>query len=158
MAYWRARTPRERLIVVVAGALLTIGLCLWLAQSVERSRTVLRTAVPALRAQAELLEQRAAEYQRLRSAPRATASQGDMRSLVQAQTAAAGLTRALTGIEAAEAGRVKIGFGAVLFADWLDMVAALDAQRIYVEACRVEALATPGLVNVTATLVRPNSQ
>ena len=45
-------------------------------------------------------------------------------------------------------------FGAVAFADWLNWVASLTSQQVRLDACRIEALSTPGLVSVTATLVR----
>jgi len=49
-------------------------------------------------------------------------------------------------------------FGAVGFADWLNWVAGLTSQQVRLDACRVEALSTPGLVSVTATLVRVKRQ
>jgi general secretion pathway protein M len=157
-SWWQARAPRERVMLAAGAIVLALGLGFTLMQSVERSRASLRIAVPALRAQAALLEQRAAEFARWRAAPRATASPGDLRTLLQAQAAAAGLGRVLTGLEAVDAAQVKVVFGAVAFADWLEWVAGLEAQQVRVEACRIEALATPGLVNVTATLVRPQAQ
>ena len=154
---WQARAPRERLLIALAAMLLGGALVLWFAGTVERSRTGLRAAVPALRAQADLLEQQAVEYERLRATPVAAAS-ADLRALVQAQAGAAGLSRALVSTEAANANQVKVVFGAVAFADWLNWVAALETQRVRLEACRIEALATPGLISVTATLVRPQRQ
>ncbi len=157
-AWWQARAPRERLLVAVTGAVVAGALGVWFVHSVERSRGELRTAVPALRAQAELLEQHALEYERLRAAPGATAAPTDLRALVQAQAGAAGLSRALVSIEGADARQVKIVFGAVAFADWLNWVASLEAQRVHLETCRIEALATPGLISVAATLARPQLQ
>jgi general secretion pathway protein M len=49
-------------------------------------------------------------------------------------------------------------FGAVPFADWLGWVAALQAQNVSLDAARVEALAAPGMVSVTATLGRPTAR
>jgi type II secretory pathway component PulM len=46
----------------------------------------------------------------------------------------------------------------VPFADWLDWVVALRAQHIRLEAARVEALQTPGLVSVTASFARPQAR
>lgn len=157
-AVWQARAPRERLLIALAAMLLGGALVLWFAGTVERSRTGLRAAVPALRAQADLLEQQAFEYERLRATPAAVAAPTDLRALVQAQAGAAGLSRALVSAEAADANQLKVVFGAVAFADWLNWVAALETQRVRLEACRIEALATPGLISVTATLVRPQRQ
>lgn len=145
-------------MVAAAAAVLAAGLSLWLLQAVERSRAELRTAVPALRTQADLLEQRAVEFERLRAAPAATVSPTDMRALVQAQAGAAGLAGALVSTESADANHLKVVFSAVAFADWLAWVAALEPHRVHVDACRIEALSTPGLVSITATLVRPHQQ
>ena len=156
--YWLARAPRERVLIAVSAALLVGGLSLWLVQAVDRSRAELLTSVPALRARADLLERQAVEFERLRAAPAVTVSQGDLRALVQAQAGAAGLSRAVVSAEAADANLVKVVFGAVAFADWLEWVAGLEAQHIHLDACRIEALAAPGMVSIAATLARPKPQ
>jgi general secretion pathway protein M len=156
--YWQARTPPERLIISIAVFVLGGALCLWLVHTVDRSRTELRNSLPALRARAGLLDQHAVEFERLRAAPAVTVSQSDLRALVQAQAGAAGLSRALVSAEAADVDQVKVVFGAVAFADWLDWVAGLEAQHIHLDACRIEALAAPGMVSITATLARPKQQ
>ena len=61
-------------------------------------------------------------------------------------------------METPEPGRVQVSFGAVAFSDWLGWVGALQAQQLRVETCRVEAMTTPGLVNVTVTLVRTGAR
>ena len=158
-AVWQARPRGERLLIATSAAVLAIGLCLWLVYAVDRSRMELRaTVVPVLRERAGLLERQAAEYQRLRAMPAATVSPTDIRALVQAQAGAAGLSKALQSVEAAGADQVKIVFGAILFADWLNWVQNLESQHIHLEACRIEALAAPGLVSVAATLARPGQR
>ena len=156
--YWQARAPREQLIIAVSAAVLGGALCVWLVHTVDRSRTELRNSVPALRARAELLAQQAVEFERLRAAPAVTMSKSDLRALVQAQAGAAGLSRALVSAEAVDINQVKVVFGAVAFADWLDWVAGLEAQHIHLDACRIEALAAPGMVSIAATLARPKQQ
>jgi general secretion pathway protein M len=139
-------------------AVLAAALYLWLVQSAERARAQLRTGVTTLRAQATRLQQQAAEIEHLRAAPAISASQIDLRTLVQTQTGAAGLSRALVRIDALDADQVVVVFGAVAFADWLNWIAGLKSQHARLAACRIEALSTPGLVNVTATLVRAKPQ
>ena len=155
---WRSRAPRERAVIAVLAVLLGFALYAWLLQSATRARTQLRTSVAMLQTQAAGVEQQAAEYERLRAAPALTASKTDLRTLVQAQAGAAGLARALGRIDAQNADQVVVAFGAVPFADWLGWIASLQAQQIRVEACRIEALATAGLVSVTATLARAKPQ
>lgn len=151
---WESRAPRERTVVAVLTAALGVVLYLWLVQSADRARGQLTTTVTTLRAQAARLEQQAAEYERLRATPPATASSTDLRALVQAQAGAAGLSRALQRIDAPDANQVQVVLGAVAFADWLNWVASLQSQQVRLDTCRIEALSTAGLVSVTATFTR----
>jgi len=155
---WHSRAPRERVVIAVLAVLAGVASYVLLVQTADRAHARLRASVPALRAQAARLEQRAGDLERLRSAPPAAASKTDLRSLVQAQAGAAGLSRALVRIDAPDANQVVVVFGAVAFADWLNWVAGLTAQQVRLDVCRVEALSTPGLVSVTATLVRSTGQ
>lgn len=155
---WQSRAPRERVVIAVLTVLAGLASYAWLVQSADRAHTRLRASVPALRAQAALLELQAAELARLRAAPPPSVSQTDLRTLVQAQAGATGLSRALVRIDAPDANQVVVVFGAVAFADWLNWVASLKPQQVRLDACRVEALSTPGLVSVTATLVRSRHQ
>lgn len=151
---WESRAPRERLIIAALVVVLGVALYVWLVQSAGLARVQLLASVTTLRAQAAPLEQQALEYLRLRAAPAATASTTDLHTLVQARIGAAGLASALVSIDAAGANQVKVVFASVPFADWLAWVAGLQAQQIRLDACRIESLPTPGLVSVTATLVR----
>ena len=151
---WESRSPRERAVIAALAVLLGVALYVWLVQSAGRASAQLHTSVTTLRAQAARLDQQALEYVRLRAAPAATASPTDLRTLVQAQAGAAGLSRALVRIDAPDADHVVAVFGAVAFADWLNWIAGLKAQQVRLDAGRIEALSTPGLVSVTATLVR----
>ena len=155
---WTSRAPRERLVIAVLAAVLGAAAYLGLLYSADRARAQLGVRVAALRTQAALLEQRAAEHQRLRAAPAPTASPTDLRTLVRERVDAAQLSGALTLLEAPDAEHVRIAFGAMSFAAWLDWIAALQTQHVRLEAARIEALAAPGLVSVTATLARPGPQ
>ena len=57
-----------------------------------------------------------------------------------------------------DADQVVAVFGAVAFADWLNWISTLKSQQVRLDTCRIEALSTPGLVSVTATLVRAKPQ
>jgi general secretion pathway protein M len=151
---WSSRAPRERLVIAVLAAIVGVALYLALVQSAYRAHQRLTPAVAALRAQAGLLEQQAAEFERLRSLPAAPAGQADLRSLVQGQIGSAGLARALVRIDASSADQVQVGFGAMPFTDWLALVSSLQQQRVRLESCRIEAGSTPGIVSVAATFIR----
>ena len=155
---WESRAPRERAVIVALAALLGVVLYGWLVQSAGQARVQLRTSVTTLRAQAVRLDQQALEYGRLRVAPAAAVSPTDLRTLVQAGVGDAGLARALVRIDAPDADQVVVVFGAVAFADWLNWIAGLKSQHVRLDACRIEALSTLGLVSVTATLVRAKRQ
>jgi len=151
---WESRAPRERVVIAALAAVLGAASYLLVLHSADRGRGQLRTSVATLRTQASLLDQQAAEHERLRATPAPPASPTDLRALVQARADAARLSGALTRIDAPDADHVLIAFGAVSFADWLGWVAALQAQQVRIETARVEALAAPGMVSATATLTR----
>jgi general secretion pathway protein M len=155
---WQSRAPRERIALAVLAAILCAALYLWLLHSADRARGQLRASVATLRTQAALLEQQAAEYQRLQAMPAPTASPTDLRTLVQARADAERLSGALTRIDAPDADHVRIAFGAVPFADWVGWVADLQGQHVRLETARIEALAAPGLVSITATFARSRAQ
>lgn len=151
---WESRAPRER--AIIAALAMVVGVLLYIAfvQTAWRARAQLRTGVTTLRAQANVLEQQAAEIERLRAAPAVAASQTDLRTLVQAQADAAGLSRALVRIDAPDPDVVVVVFGALAYSDWNNWIVSLKPQHVRLDACRIEALSTPGLVSVTATLAR----
>lgn len=151
---WQSRAPLERAIIALLAVLLATVLYAWLVWSAGQAREQLRTSVLVLEKQAALLDSQALEYARLRATPPATTSPGDLRPLVQARVADAGLAPALTSIDAVDANQVRVVFGALPFADWLAWVANLQAQQVRLDHCRIEALSTPGMVGVSATFMR----
>jgi general secretion pathway protein M len=153
---WLSRAPRERVVIAVLAAIVGIASYALLVHSADRGRSQLRASIATLRTQAVLLDQQAAEHQRLRAAPAPAASAADLRGVVQGRADAARL--ALTRIDAADAEHVRVTLGAVAFADWLALVIALQAQHVRLEAARLEALAAPGLVSVNATFARSRLQ
>lgn len=155
---WESRAPRERKIIAVMAAVLVVALYVWVVQSAGQARLRLRASVMTLQDQATRVDQQAAELGRLRGAPALSVSQTNLRTLVQDHAGAAGLSRALVSIDAPNPDQVVMVFGAVAFADWLEWIDGLKSQHVRIEACRVEALSTPGLVSVTATLVRAGSR
>lgn len=155
---WQSRSPRDRLIITTFLLVFGAALYVWLVLSGGRARLHLRTSVMALRAQAEYLDRQASEYQRLRVTPLPAKSPTDLRTLVQSRIADTVLARSLVRIDASDADQVVVVFDALAFTDWLNWIHSLKSQRIRLDACRIEALATTGLVSVTATLVRAKAQ
>lgn len=156
--FWDTWALQERVIIAVVAALMGVALYLWLVHAADGARRQLRSVVTSLHAEASRLDQNAAEIERLRAARATPASRTELRTLVQAQAAALGLSRALVRIDAPDPNQVRVAFGAVPFTDWLAWVITLQSQRIRLDACRIEALSTPGIVSATATLVRAEQQ
>jgi type II secretory pathway component PulM len=153
-AFWNSATPRQRRAAGVIAVVASLALYGWVVWSAEHARGQLEAGLADLREQAARLERSAAEHERLRAVPRAPESSTDMGALLRTSMDAAGLARAVVKIEAQDGHRMRLVFGAVAYADWLAWIERLQAHRIRVETCRIEALASPGLVNATATLVR----
>lgn len=155
---WQSRTPWQRAFIAGLAVLLGIALYAWFLRTAGHARAQLHTSVTSLQAQAARLDQDAIEVERLRAAPGATASPSDLRTLVEARLAAAGLARAQVRLETTDSEHVVVVFGAVAFADLLGWIAGMQAQQVRVDAGRIEALAAPGLVSATATLARPKQK
>jgi type II secretory pathway component PulM len=77
-----------------------------------------------------------------------------LRRLLESQNNATGLSGAVVRMDSTGPDDVSVAFGAVAFADWLTLIQKLQAQHVRLESSRIEALATPGLVSVTATFTR----
>ena len=152
-AAWKSRTPRARALIAALGVLLAAALLAWLVQTATEARSRLRPRVTTLQGQLARINQQAMEIERLRAAPPVAVSQSDLRALVQSQIGA-GLSSALVRIDAPDPDQVEVVFGAVPFADWLKWIDGLKAQQVRVATSRIEVLTSPGMVSVTATLVR----
>lgn len=158
-AAWESRDARERTILIVIAGLIALVAVVWVFGTAQRARSVLRSVtVPELRERAGIFEREAAEYERLRAAPKVAPSKTELRGMVQAQAGAAGLSRAVQSVDAIDPDHVKVVLGGAGFSDWLALAVNLEAQQVRVESCRIEALSAPGLVNVTAVLARASRQ
>lgn len=151
---WESRAPRERVIVAVLALTLGAALYGWLVHSGGQAHVRLQASVATLRAQAAGLELQAVEIERLRVAPLPPASTTDLRALVEVHIEKAGLSHALAKIDAPDANQMVVAFGPVEFSTWLTWVGGLKSQQVRLSACRIEALPAPGMVSVTATLLR----
>jgi len=157
-SFWQARDKRERQLLAALAALLLLAAYAWLVIGVGKARSELSASLASLRIQAARLERDAGEIQSLRQRSVAKTAALDLRALAQAQAGAAGLTRALQRVDAPSSNQVQVVFAAVAFADWLVWLNGMQAQQLRLESCRLEALATPGLVSVTAGLSRSAQQ
>lgn len=158
LSLWNSCSPGKKWAIAIAIAVVVVMLYLWLLQSASQTRPRLQASVAALRTQASQLEQQAVEYARLRATPAPVAAQTDLRTVVQSHVESSGLAQTMFQIDAQDVNQVRVTFGATSFAAWLTWAQSLQSQQVRVEACRIETLATPGLVSITATFVRNQAQ
>ena len=151
---WESRSPRDRIIIGVLAVAVGVLLYVALVQSAQRARAQLSSSLQVLRERALQMDSDANELVRVRAAPAVPVAKTDLRTQLQTQAGVAGFERAVVRMDARDANQVRVVFGSVAFADWLTWVASLQAQHIRIDAGRIEALSTPGLVSVTATFVR----
>jgi len=158
LSFWNSCSAGKKWAIALAIAAVVVMLYLWLLQSASQARARLQASVATLRVQSSQLELHAAEHLRLRAAPAPVASKTDLRTLVQSHVESTGLSHTVLKIDAQDVNRVRVTFGATSFAAWLTWAQSLQSQQVRVEASRIEALATPGLVSITATFVRNQAQ
>lgn len=153
--YWAARSPRERRALIAASLCLGLVLYGWLLQDTIHARQRMLPAVAELQAAALHQDAQADEILSLRATPPLPRSTTDLRQLVQRQVDASGLGGSLVSVELVSARQVKVVFGNVAFADWLNWADTMRAQHLRFAAARIEAQPALGQVSVTATLDRP---
>lgn len=153
-AFWTARSPRERAILVagagVAFALL-LAVLVWLP--LERSRARLALEIPRLAAAIAKLESQAEEVKRVRALPATTPA-----TLAPLATVVPALTRTLPAaqVSAVDDRRVRITSADVAYGTLLEAIAA--AQTTYglrVDSASIDALPAAGRVRAELMLARP---
>ncbi len=151
--FWRARAPRERLVLAGAALLVpALGFAYgWLPM--QREVAQLRQTLPQLRAQARQLQQEAQEVARLKARPAAKPEAGSLASAVEQRTLAMGLRGRIESIAPQDAGRVRVVLPQVAFDAWLGWLGELQARHgVRVDSARIEAGDVAGTVRVDAVL------
>jgi general secretion pathway protein M len=152
--FWRARAPRERLVLAWGSALLVLSLSYaygWLP--VQRDAAQLRQAMPQLRTQAQQLQQDAEEVKRLKAKPAVIQESGGLALAVEQRAIAAGLRERIVSITPQDAGHVRVVLPQVSFDEWTGWLGELHTNHgVRVESARIEAGDEAGMVNVEAVL------
>lgn len=151
-------SPRDRKILFGLTGLLLIILSATTVQSLEKSRVPLQQNILKLRLQSLRLEQQSLQYHYLLGLKTIIPSSTSLDTLLQDHVSHSSLSPSLLRIDVVDAHQVVMVFGAVSFADWIGFVHELKSQHIRVMQCRIEALSTPGRVNISATMVRAASR
>lgn len=156
--FWSTRSPAARVAWLVMLSIGTAVLYAVLVYSAEQSRARLKTGLGELRVKSADMEQQAAEISRLRAAASTAIHSGiDFPKTVQALVDSNGLATTAK-ISQRDAENIEVVLGNLPFAQWLAMARSLQAQQIRIESCKIEGLAVPGMVSVSATLTHPRAR
>jgi general secretion pathway protein M len=152
--FWRARAPRERLVLGGGAALLVLALGYaygWLPM--QRDAAQMRKELPQLRVQARQLQQDAAEVVRLRAQTVVARTVDSLTSIVEQRAVAGGLRERIESITALDTRHVRVVLPQVAFDAWVAWLGELQANDgIRVESARIEAGDTAGVIKVEAVL------
>lgn len=152
--FWRARAPRERVVLAAGAALLALALgyaYAWLPM--QRELVQLRETLPHLRAQAEQIQRDAEEVARLRARPAASQRGGSVTAVVEQRAAASGLREHIATLAAQDDGRVRVVLPRIGFDAWLAWIGELQAAHgVRVESARIESSGEAGMVRIEAVL------
>jgi general secretion pathway protein M len=153
--FWRARAPRERLILGGGAVLLVLALGYaygWLPM--QRDAAQMRKTLPQLRVQAQQMQQDAAEVERLRAQPVVARSVDSLTLAVGQRAIASGLRERIESITAQDARHVRVVLTQVALDEWLAWLGDLQTNDgLRVESAHIVAGDAPGQVRVDAVLV-----
>jgi general secretion pathway protein M len=154
LQFWRARAPRERLVLGGGAALLLLALGYaygWLPM--QRDAALMRKELPQLRVQARQLQQDGAEVVRLRAQPAVARSVESLTSVIEQRAVAGGLRERIESITAPDARHVRVVLPKVALDDWVVWLGELQAKDgMRVESAHIVAGDAPGVVRVEAVL------
>lgn len=155
--FWDEIAPRERnLIAIGLLVLLPVGLYLYVWQPMQTERTRLALRVEQLRGEIAQLRADSEEIKRLRGQAPIRSAQ-TLEASARLAAARFGLADKIGALTPISGDRLSIEMDAAAFDAWLRWIGELGVQGISLAACKVEALPTPGLVRVKATLTRTTS-
>ncbi len=160
-AFWDGLATRERMLIAIGlVVLLPVGFYLYIWQPVNAERARLTSRVEQLRSELAQLRADAAEIKRLRAQMPISAQLRNGDTLLAAARQAAarfGLPDLQVALTAQGDDRLLLNLDSVAFDAWMRWLGELGVQGVSLTACKVEALPTPGLVRVKATLARKAS-
>jgi general secretion pathway protein M len=154
--WWRAREPRERVVIAAAAAALGVVVVwayVWVPIEADRARLV--DALPRLRAAAQGVVREAAEVERLRAAVRARGGAPAPQAAIEETLKSSGLGDGYAGVTALGDGRIQVNLRAVPFDALARVVAQLaEAEGLAVERIELKASGEPGKVQVETLVLR----
>lgn len=157
-AWWAGLAARERLILMVGGAVLAL-IVFWIAiwEPLVQGRSALRAEVARLSAEAVWMDQVADDVRRrARLAPASTGvpAQGSVLTLIEVSANAAGLRQALSRVQPEGAG-ARLSFDQVGFDPLMSWLADLETrQGLQVTQLSIDVGEAPGQVAARILLER----
>ncbi|MGI3130038.1 type II secretion system protein GspM [Halopseudomonas pachastrellae] len=157
-AWWAGLAARERLILMVGGAVLAL-IVFWIAiwEPLVQGRSALRAEVARLSAEAVWMDQVADDVRRrARLAPASTSvpAQGSVLTLIEVSANAAGLRQALSRVQPEGAG-ARLSFDQVGFDPLMSWLADLESrQGLQVTQLSIDVGEAPGQVAARILLER----
>jgi len=157
-AWWAGLAARERLILMVGGAVLAL-IVFWIAiwEPLVQGRSALRAEVARLSAEAVWMDQVADDVRRrARLAPASTSvpAQGSVLTLIEVSANAAGLRQALSRVQPEGAGAC-LSFDQVGFDPLMSWLADLESrQGLQVTQLSIDVGEAPGQVAARILLER----
>jgi type II secretory pathway component PulM len=153
---WRAREPRERVVIAAGLGALVLALAWAYAwDPIVRDRARLAKALPTLRAQAQSIATQGTEVERLRNAARSRGTPAAPDAGVGEAAKALGLAEAIGTVTAAGEGRVQVAMKPVAFDALMRLLGELGARHgLAIESLVVRATPEPGRVQVETLTLR----
>ncbi|UJJ32188.1 type II secretion system protein GspM [Halopseudomonas maritima] len=157
-AWWAGLAARERLILMVGGAVLAL-IVFWIAiwEPLVQGRSALRAEVARLSAEAVWMDQVADDVRRrarLAPASAGVPAQGSVLTLIEVSANAAGLRQALSRVQPEGAG-ARLSFDQVGFDPLMSWLADLESrQGLQVTQLSIDVGEAPGQVAARILLER----
>ena len=153
---WRAREPRERLVIAAGlGALLLAALWAYAWEPISSDRARLAAALPKLRAQSQQIATQGAEVERLRNAARSRGAPTAPDAAVTEAAQSLGLGETIGAVTSLGEGRIQIAVKPVAFDALMQLLGELGAAHgLALESLAVRAVPERGRVQVESLVLR----
>lgn len=157
LEHWRTRSLREKQFLAFGGTLiLAVVLGLYVIAPLNKERSRVRAALPALRLEAAGLESAAREANRLKPLAGAPVPLSKMQSTLRDSATSMQIDSSNLAINQSGPGRARITLASVpfnRFASWVD--ALQRNHKLRVNSALIRALPESGMVAVEAEVVAP---
>jgi general secretion pathway protein M len=155
-AYWQARDPRERAILLVGGivaVILLLYLLVWDPIQSDRQRLV--RDLPKLRAQVEQFRRDAEEAEGLRARAKSRGPGQSLQAAVESSAKQANLGGAIKSVQALGTERAQVSGASVPFDGFVRWIAAIaQSDGVSVDSIQASAAAEPGRLQVESLVLR----